>query len=128
VADLGDFSAIGATGARYQLFNQGSLTADTATTQTLRFPPAACDAVEIVFGQSEGHFILSWSAPQSFVINHNSYLGDELRVLALGTNLPAYVLASLSLDAAGIDSLAVSAGRRRRRSGPCLLRRSRPRR
>jgi len=31
-------------------------------------------------------------------------------VLALGTNLPAYVLASLSLDAAGIDSLAVSAG------------------
>jgi len=105
----GDFANLRASGTRYQVLNQGAMVVDTGNSAV-----AAAEVSDLPNQwrlsavQSAGHFIFNWPETQTFTVNGNFYSGDEMRLLPLGTNLPAYSITSLSVSALGVESLTLS--------------------
>jgi hypothetical protein len=105
----GSFAGIGASGLRFQVFNQGVLVTDT-TGQSNAVVSVAELPNAWALSSAPGTALLgfTWPEPQSITINETAYGGDELRIMAVAPTSLVSAITGVSVEAVGVESVVLS--------------------
>jgi len=101
-----DFSAIEASGQRFQIYNQNTLVAEDDQSNievTVAEPPAGWS-----LSASQPELKFTWSEAQDVSVNGTSFVADELRILPLSPASSIAAIAGLSLNGVGAETLVLS--------------------
>ena len=104
-----NFGGLGASGQRFQVFNQGVLVADSVgqTNAGVSFDelPSSWDLASGVGAAVLG---VTWPESHAIGIGHTNLLGDELRFMPVGATAAVAAFTGLDVQVIGVEALVLS--------------------